>query len=667
MFANSRLQNISLKWIAAVWAIAILAPLVYFPGPSVLTGHPWKVELVFSLILLTAVIAHLIVRQTRESADSLSPKIIFYIVLPVGAFVMWSALSAFWANAAWSVAHHTLVWSVYLVFFLFAVHLVSRKNLFKISSVTLGATTGIIALCCILEFNFGEAIGETFGTRYGRYTEIFSALLPLFLCFTLRSNGKHFWRAMSVVGLLWLGLLFAMSRGSLFTAIFGMSVFVALRMISKKSFAEKKRLAFVLTALILGALSTQTMLFSINGEQKGGTVSRFLIKEADAQGNTLSQNIRFLFAGVGKEMFLENYLLGVGADNFGLEFNKYRAVFSENPENKLLARQQEEYLPERAHNEYLQIAAELGIVGALIFLVLLGGILKLGLIETIRNRRRPSSILTHAAVAGIAAFLFSSLFSSYSFRLMQNGLVFFFLLAILVRNLAVEKKRSRSRDRDFPPPLKLAFASLALVACTSLTIFSGLRAASQYLAYQAEKEKDFEAAQFYYEQAAWFDPANAAVDFSLGGRYFHAGDYGKAAACFQKSVGKGLNDSISYSYLISAQTLADQPRKALTTASEAVKIYPYSVFLRVRYSELLDRFGESAEASRHSEIAERFDHRQARGWRVLMNKGSLKASQESRLDKEISTLDELAPNQAIYAVIAEREILYPEEKSQFNF
>ncbi len=667
--SNSVFSNKNLKWFATVWAIIIIAPLVYFPGSSVLTGHPWKVELIISFVLFTTLVFCFFTQQKNKFIALISPKFTFYIIIPFCALIIWSAISAFWADSILSVAHHSLVWVYYLIFFLLSINIVSDKRLFKLSTIALGSVMTIICLCCVIgfiQFISQESIGETFGTRFGRYAEIFATLLPLFFSFILRLNRKHLLWAVCVTSFLWLGLLFAGSRGSLFSSIIGLSFFVLLRIFSKKTSIEKRRLVLALMGLVFTVLFVQVSLLSIQNEKKGSTISRFVIKDEKESGNSFSQNIRFLYAGVGKEMFFENYLIGVGADNFGLEFNKYRAVFSENVTNKYTAQQNEDFQAERAHNEYLQILAELGIIGGIIFLCLLFGIAKLGFAEIVKSRFERSNILTHAAIGGIVAFLLSSCFSSFSFRLMQNGLVFFFLLAILLRNFVVEKNQEK-QNLTFNPQLKLIFVSIALVASLSLTVFSALKATSQYLTYLAERQQNFETAKTYYENAIMLDPANAAAESSFGARLLGENNYQESAAHFQKSVEKGLNDSISYSYLITAQTLANEPQQALDTTSEAVKIFPYSVFMRVRYAALLDNFNEKAESAKQLKIARQLDKKQSETWWLLMKYGSLKASQESRTNKDISSLEKLTPNSGVYAVLAERQIIHPDEKPTFKF
>lgn len=665
MFIISRFsfRDDRLKLFSAVWTIVIIAPLIYATGSLAFIGHPWRVELATSFILCVFLTWCLFTNRTDINAPSISPKIVSSIIAPCCALIIWSAISAFWANSILSVAHHTLVWACYLVFFLFSIYVVSDKKLFRISVISLGIVTGIICISSVIEFTSKEIIEY----RYARFAEIFAALLPLFFSFILWANRKYLVWSILVTILLWLGILFSLSRGAFLSSIIGLSVFISFRIYHKKTFIEKRRLIFAALGIVFIALLAQIPNLLTTSEQKASTFSRVVIQDEKDPSNSISLNARFLFAGVGLEMFFENYLVGVGADNYGLEFNKYRAVFSANPANKSTANLQEELLPQRAHNEYLQILAELGIVGATIFLLLFWGIAKLGLSEIKRNKFRRANILTHSAVAGMIAFLCSSLFSSFSFRLMQNGLVFFFLLAILLRNHAVEKNREKQNDLLITPRLKLAFVSIALLACSSLTVLSTLKAASQFFVSQAERQENFETAKFYYENAILLDSANGLANYSYGLRLLDERNYQESAAQFQKSVENGLNDSVSYSNLVSLQILANDVQPALATNSHAVEIFPYSIFLRVRYAALLKKLDRKEESDRQFEIAVRYDRKQAETWRLLINNGALTASRESRVNKEILSWEELKPQRAIYSVLTEQQIVYPDEKPKFIF
>lgn len=664
-------QNRGLWFLAIAWSLVVLTPLIYFPAPLALVGHPWKVELTISLVLAASLAYYLIKSPALDKpALPFSSQITSFIITPCCALILWSAASAFWAGSASSVFHHTAVWAGYLIFFLFAVYIAANKKLLKISVTALGLVVSLICICCIIEFTMAAQVGDAFGFRYSRYAEIFASLLPLFFSFTLRLKGKNLLLAASATLLLWLGILSTLSRGALLTSIAGLFVFAGLRILTPKSSFEKKRLAAAAGGIILVFLLLQlpTLLKQGEVQQNASTFARLSINDEKDPTNSLSKNVRFLFTGVGLEMFSGNYLLGVGADNFGLEFNRYRAIFSAKPENKPIAGMQEWLLPERAHNEYLQILTELGAVGAAIFLFFILGIAKLSFCKLKENRLDHSNILTHAALAGVAAFLVSSSFSSFSFRLMQNGLVFFFLLAILLREFAAKKTDSQKTQVFFiPNHFKSAFIAVSLAACFSLAIYSALKAASQFLTYSAERQENLETAESNFQRAGLLDPGNGSANFSYGLRLINEGFYPEAAAELQEATKKGLNTSICYSYLISAQTLANQNQAALQTASEAVDVYPYSVFLRVRYAVLLDKNNRENEAAAQLAAAHGIDKPQAETWRLLIGSGAQKASLAARSNKDLLQLMALKPDSAVDAILLEREIVHPDEKMKFNF
>jgi predicted Zn-dependent protease len=233
---------------------------------------------------------------------------------------------------------------------------------------------------------------------------------------------------------------------------------------------------------------------------------------------------------------------------------------------------------------------------------------------------------------------------------MQNGLVFFFLVAILLRNYVVEKNQEKQNNLLIAPRLKLLFISIALVACLSLTFFSALKAASKFFVYQAEKQESFEVATSYYKNAIFLDPANSLANYSYGIRLLKERNYFDSASQIQQSVEKGLNASVSYSYLVSSQLSANQIQPALKTNSDAIKIFPYSVFLRVRYAAMLKKLHREEEFNEQFKIAEQLNKRQARSWILLINKGALALAQESLNNKEILSLTELHPNQAINSI-----------------
>lgn len=649
------------RLIYGIWAIAILAPLIYFPAPSILIGHPWKVELIISFIL-TLTIGIFFFKQNTAFRFSIDRNAVFWTIIPPSIFVVWSAVSVFWANSTESVIHHSLAWAVYIIFFLFAAKLTTEKKILKIGLTAFSLVIGAIAVQCIVEHTFSAQIGEVFGFRFARYAEIHAAVLPLFLSFILRFKRRHLWWSVFLVSAVWLAILFSMSRGSFLSAIAGLAVFVTLRIFTRTDSSEKKRLICAALGLILIAFLVQFSPFG-SSAQPATALTRLTNQKADDADNSLQRNVRFLFAGVGVEMFKNNSVFGVGADNFGLEFNKYRLIFSADEKNKFVAGQQEALLPERAHNEYLQILTELGLIGGAIFLLFIFGIFRLSF-EQIKNLKSArNNILVHAAFAGIVAFLISSLFSSFSFRLAQNGIVFFFLLALLLKNYFSTK--NVEKDNSFRLLFAKAVTVFFIFICFSSTIFSGFKAASQYLVYTAETEQDSNQSFYYFKKAEILDPTNASANYLFGLRLFNAKKYAESSIQLKKGLEKGLNSTPAYSMLASSYILAGDTLSAENTFKEAVEIFPYSVFMQVRYASILKDNNKEIESQKHFKIAEQINADQTKIWWTFVNKGAAAANKDSIYNKNSFGIDKLDPWQAVPFVLAERESLHPEEVVKF--
>ena len=191
--------------------------------------------------------------------------------------------------------------------------------------------------------------------------------------------------------------------------------------------------------------------------------TQYITGSADATRETSSMRV-FTWKVTG-QMIADAPLLGVGADNFGARFNDGRRSYvkasSEDPANAI----GEDYLFERAHNEYLQIFAELGTIGILLFAAIFG------CLAWVTGRavlsKVPLDPLLCGAIGGMAAFAVSSLFTSFSFRAAQNGIVFFLVMAVV--NEAVWRNSTTDFWVGFklwgalPATLVFAFANIPML------------------------------------------------------------------------------------------------------------------------------------------------------------------------------------------------------------
>jgi tetratricopeptide (TPR) repeat protein len=258
-----------------------------------------------------------------------------------------------------------------------------------------------------------------------------------------------------------------------------------------------------------------------------------------------------------------------------------------------------------------------------------------------------------AAAAGMAAFLFSSLFSSFSFRLVQNGVVFFFLVALLIG------KRRAKTSKNLP------LLTVALVVCVCMAIFSSMKAASQYMTYRGEVTGDVAASLLDLSTAEKLDNSNAAANYTAASRLLNDSRYGEAAAHFQTAIDKGIGTTATYSYLISSQSLNGDDQAALASAAVGVKVFPYSTFLLTRYSVLLEKTGDSHEAQTQFARAQKIDARQAETWKIFITQGARIAAEAGRKGIGVPLMVDLYPQDGLYAMLAERQILHPEERYKF--
>jgi tetratricopeptide (TPR) repeat protein len=327
-------------------------------------------------------------------------------------------------------------------------------------------------------------------------------------------------------------------------------------------------------------------------------------------------------------------------------------------ENKLLEIN-EDVLAERAHNEYLQILSELGLIGAALFAWLLAGVAYL-FVRLCRRRR--VSLASIAALVGIVAFLISSLASSYSFRVPANGLCFFFLLALLVKNSKLKIKDSAAgepADAAFRiGRLRPIIVAAGLTICASTMIFSAVRGTSLMYLQLALTSSDDAQAERFYQKAIALDAREASFRYYYGVELYNQKRAAEAVPHLRFAVDNGVATSISYFQMASAQIVARQPLEADRTFAESLRVYPRSVFLRTAYASFLRERGETEESRIQYEKALLIGEKQAKSWMTAQTAGIKKLTEAESRDASLVKAMELRPIEGVYALL--------DFQSQFN-
>ena len=615
--------------------------------------HPWRPELAASLFLLILIVWAWRREDFRSYLAGIGKTEIFAIILPCLAFTTWSFISATYAGSWRSALHHSLVWTIYLVSYLFAGYFLRERKAFNVLFAVMAAAVLMIGLPAVSEYYVAVRSSDatTIGIRYSKYAEMLNTIAPFIIAYSLRFKGKTFWLGAATVLMIWLFDIASLSRAANGLAIIGFASLAVVILISARYRHYGKKIAILAILLVF-------IPIILHAPSYFSSENVLLVNRLQDASTTESNNVRPFFSRIALQMLLENPATGVGADNFGQEFRKYREIYAAGHAGDPNLAIAEDGIPERAHNEYTQVAAELGIPGAMLFGWFLLGT---GWLFVAAYKKRSTLPLTAVgALIGIVLFLASSLVTSYSFRLVQNGFVFFIALAIAAKGVF---SSSQNRPETVGGSRKVSniFFPAAAACCVLLAVFSITRAAGVWYCYRIGAAGSPEQAVHYFQRSVALDSENASTHTVYGMYLFTAARYAEAAPFLRRSIDLGRATSTDYSYLASAQSLSGDRSAAEATLAEAVGTYPASIFARTRYAVLLKDSGDREKAEEQLQIARRINAAQAEAWRTLIELGAIKASKISFENKSLPVMD-LKPASGIYSVVAEREILYPEEK-----
>jgi O-antigen ligase len=614
----------------------------------------WKVETASSIFLM--MVAGYCLFNGNYSDIKISKHEKQFIILPLLTLTIWSGISAFWAFSWQSSLHHSAIWVQYIFFFIVVRQLLNSKGNYQLF-ITLLTTIliliglpAIIEYCSFLYFN----AGTTLGIRFSKYAEIINLLCPLLLAWVVRLKVRQFKIGIFVIAVLWLFVISTISRTGFILFIVGILAMTAVIFICKQFKKYRSKTIILLFALIL--IPVPIHLISLLSPDPNIPLAGRL---NNSEG---SNNSRKLLKTIAFEIIKTNPILGVGADNFGIRTNEFRMGYGEKNSDDVNLAVVEAEIPERTHNEYLQIVSELGIVGGIFFLIFLASIFLMTFKLIIK--RNEASLFPFAALCGIWLFLISSGVSSYSFRLMQNGFVFFFVLALASKMLLANKKTIAPNNllNLFNPGLAKFLSGVVIIACSFLAIHGVRRAISASYSTQLLNSTDVSQNLSLYQKAVSFDEENAIAYLTYGLSFIYQNKYQEAIVPLRNAIKYGEGTSATYSYLATAQYLSGDINSATETFAEACKLYPRSTFVRTRYAQFLQLSGKENEAQKQLDISFQIDPIATFTWWSLINEGVAKTNVKTLTDPNYMIVFDLQPQSSYQAFLIERFALHPKEK-----
>ncbi|MBK9766106.1 MAG: O-antigen ligase family protein [Chloracidobacterium sp.] len=402
-------------------SVILVAVLFRLLRPTIQVNLPYKVELLLAIFTICLLVYWRLTGVTREQIFRPVSGNLRLIMLTICGFIVWSGMSAFWSSSIDAAIQHTLLWSLYLVLFVLFTAIIRLENGVRTLVSTFGFAAIILGTLCLFEYVLLTDFASNEGNlriRYGKYAEMLVTLLPILWAAAAysRRRGQRLWLLLAAV-LGWETAMLSLSKGAFIAGIAGTALFF-IGGIFFSSTAFRKRILVLAGVWVAITIGTQVLFSAFTAMP---STTDYITGAADSTRST--SDMRIYTWSVGRQMASDSWLLGVGADNFGLVFNDARAKLRDLQPDEPKSEIGEDFLTERAHNEPLQVLAELGVIGFTLFVLPF----LLFLVFVLRKFGRDGwklSPMLWATLGSNLAFAISSMVSSFSFRAAQNGVVF---------------------------------------------------------------------------------------------------------------------------------------------------------------------------------------------------------------------------------------------------
>jgi O-antigen ligase len=589
-----------------------------------------------------------------ESLPTLSKQQL-QLILPLGGFIIWQLISLLWAHD-WSEGLRLIeLWFGFAVFFVTGYLLLSRRAsewlYFSLTAMAL-----ILAASQFIEYRAygGNMLGVFFS--HGITTELLALTLPLQLSVYLSDERR--W--LSIISLLaaaagGAAIILTLRRGALLGLIVA-SIMLAFALIRRwVPIAERWRLILVGAAFVLfltGPLIFRRDYF-LERMRSAFEIQTAAVGRVTDIGLT-SRLTKWLTAW---EMGKHRPLLGVGVGGYPTRYGEYRQYFIANPRYARIATAAEaedfdEIRSPHAHSEYLQIFAELGIPGILLFIAFWGGVGYL----LWRARRTHESPKALGALSGLTAFAISSGMSAFSFRFAPGTIIAACVTAIgcaaARRGLADEVLASGSE----PKQNVVKIPRLAVLAGIFILFLSGalfiLRARDVLASQQVQSQVDFrislenpainESLIRRYNQALSLDSENSGAHLGLGLLLYQLKRPAEAIPHLEFALRRSYGRPYTYLLLAFAKEQTGDIDEARKLLEECLTSYPRSVVTRAAYIELLQKQGQNEAAAYQQSLIDQRDFIQGHSWQLALRMKGPAATAEAKKEKLIPP-DDLEP------------------------
>jgi len=568
---------------ASIIALVVLVPIVFYPYCRTVF-IPAK-ELIAEILVLLALMFWCLKMINREEIKFISTPLNF----PILSFIVICVASLIWSNSFFvSLKELPLFLAGPLLYFVITNNISDEHQIRRILNVLLivGSVFGLYGILQYngIDFSFWiRNIGrqQVFGLfgNVNYFAEYLIVPLPLAISlFFATRNRTH--KILLLVGILAIGgsLILTFTRGSYLaigiSLIFMFFLYLASR--GKGFIKENKKIFIFILALII----LITFLFAIpNPLNKPGTViskikGRISISQFTKGSSLKRRKAIWGFTGM---MIKDRPFMGLGIGTYKYNSLKYQAKFFEQGQNRSLY---PHGFATKAHNEYLQLWAELGIVGLGIFIWLIICYFNCGIkfLKKIKDDYKQGIII--GLMGAVVAVLVDGIFG-FPLHLPATIILFWMALGLTVafgesekdgkkpeivlgnfnRENKKDKEKQDKKTRENNKQSNIArFTPLLYILIIFLTIFLCVTVSRPFIArvywYYANekiKKENWNEAIRIDEKALRWDPYLGELYYDIGKILQNKELYGIAIKYFDKATkyidSHNLPRDIAYNYL----------------------------------------------------------------------------------------------------------------------
>jgi O-antigen ligase/tetratricopeptide (TPR) repeat protein len=609
----------------AVWLLIILVPLVFCRGCEDMF-FPVK-EFIFELLVLAAFLLWIYCRiegiffNFKNSILKLTTLDVLILLL-----ACWAAFSLFWSHSFWVTLKELPLFLAGPALYFIIAHPVSDKNPIRsekiiFALIVIGSLWGLYGILQYFGFDLFFETPQT-GRTYrvmgvmgnvNYFAEYLVGIIPAGIGWLLATDKtRKRWMIFTGISIMTICLILTFTRSAYLGFAVALVFIVLFFPLLQRRNVIKLNQKILLIALIISLLAIIIFIFP-NPANKPGTFIHTIKNRLSLE--TLQEELysgrRRTIWSFTAMMIQDQPLVGSGLGTFPYLSLDYQAQFFQLDNNRDIF---SHGYAKHVHNEYLQLGAELGLVGLALFIAIIIAFFSYGIKGLRRMKDRQKSAIVIGLMAAMVAILFDSFFG-FPFHLPATLAIFWLYLGMTVNIIRQEKidkenqqdnskeednkkkilKKSSREEYSFSNKKRVLLSLLFLGVFILFTFYLGRPLISNYYlgeGNRAVRHQNFQQALELYQKALQAEPYNGRVSYSIGKLMAMQNNYGKALDYFlQAEKTYNTHDlpmdmAVAYYYQELFEKAAEKFKQAITYQEDTKLMVPVYTDLGSTYLKM---------------------------------------------------------------------------------